>query len=115
MIRAGPVDAVARRKARAQKDRRLVPVALREDAGRRMRRGRRRALAGKLRLLDRLAAAARLDLDRLDLDVLLRTDEAEALLMRDLEQRPHAAQARERNGERAVGAGIAEMRLRHSP
>ena len=31
--------------------------------------------------------------------------------MRDLEQSPHAAQACERDGQRAVGAGIAEMRL----
>ena len=76
-----------------------------------MRFGRRSVLHGKLGLGDGLAAAASLDLDRLDLDLLLRTDEAEPLLMRDLEQSAHAAQARQRDGERAVGAGIAKMRL----
>ena len=45
------------------------------------------------------AAALRLHLERFDLDILLWTDEAEALLVRDLEQSAHAAQARDGNGE----------------
>ena len=108
----GANDAMARRKAGAQKDRRLVPGAAGEEPRRRMRR-RRRAASCTASSGSAIGSPPprRLDLDRLDLDVLLRTDETEALLMRDLEQSPHAAQARDRDGERAVGAGIAEMRL----
>src|SRR5262245_36249179 len=77
-----------------------------------MRRGLRRGLIGEIGTNDLRAAASRLDLDRLDLDLLLRADEAEPLLVRALEQSAHAAQARHGNGERAVGPGIAEMRAR---
>src|SRR5262245_41371965 len=76
------------------------------------RSGRRSRLFRDLRLLDRLSAALGFDLDRLDLDVLLRADKAEALPMRHFEQSVHVAQARHGDGKRAIGAGIAHMRLR---
>src|SRR5262245_34886816 len=77
-----------------------------------MRTGMCRGVFGEIGACDVRAAPSRLDFDRLDLDLLLRTDKAEPLLVRDLEQSAHAAQARHRNGERAVGSGIAEMRVR---
>ena len=108
----GASDAVARRKAGAQKYRRRVPGAAGEEPRHRMRLRRRRSLLhGELRLDYGLATATSFDLDGLDLDVFLRTDEAEPLLMRDLEQGPHAAQAGDRDGECAVGVGVAKMRL----
>ena len=51
-----------------------------------MRRGLCRGLIGEIGASDFCAAASRLDLDRFDLDLLLRADEAEPLLVRDLER-----------------------------
>src|SRR5581483_604085 len=91
-----PRNAHSRGERRPENDRRVMPGALREDRGfgcdlglavSRFEFGLSRALA---------AAFAR-RLDGLDLDLLAGTDEAEALLMRDLEQRAHAGEARHRN------------------
>src|SRR5512139_2506163 len=82
----GACDAHARLELRAQNDGRLMPVAL---------LGEDRALRCdlwlgtaqlKLALLGALAAAFGRHFDRLDLDLLAGTDEAEALLVPDLEQ-----------------------------
>ncbi len=111
----GPLDAMARLQLLAEIDRRLMPGAASEERSRRMRGGCAGRQRPSIQFFRRLAAAAGLDFDCLDLDVFFRADEAEALLMRDLEQRLHAAQTGDRDRQRAIGAGITEMRLRHDP
>ena len=56
-----------------------------------------------------VAAAKRLDLDRLDLDRLVRADKAEALAMHRLERALELGKGTERHGQGAIGAEIAEM------
>ena len=81
----GPRDGLPGAQRAAQENRRLVPVPCGEDRRLRMRRDLCRGLVGEIGAGDRCAAAPRLDLDRLDFDLLLRADEAEPLLVRDLE------------------------------
>src|SRR5262245_48703700 len=92
-------DAISRREFRAEEDARVVPASARKQPCGGMRFERRGWLGRDIGFLDRLSATLGFHLKRLDLDILLRTDEAEALLVGDLEQGAHAAQARERNRE----------------
>ena len=108
-----PLDAVPGCDVGTKKHGRLVPAPMGEDIGVGVRLGRR--CFGRKRnvaLFHQRTAAHAFDLDRLDLDVLLRADEAEPLLVRDLEPGAHPVQRPGRDGERAVRAGVAEMGLR---
>src|SRR5262245_63284800 len=66
-----------------------------------------------VRLVRVFSTAKSLDLDRLDLDWLVRARKAEALAMHRLESAFEFSERAERQGQRAVGAEVTEMG-RHS-
>ena len=103
-------DAMAWLETGAQENWRVVPGATGEEP----RHGLRfRKLVDRKRhvwLMRMVAAAKRLDLDRLDLDWLVRTRKAEALAVHRLEHVFELGKSAEWNRQRAVSAEIAEMR-----
>ena len=80
-------DAMAWLETGAQENWRVVPGATGEEPRLGLRFGKLVDRKRHVRLMRMVAAAKRLDLDRLDLDWLIRTRKAEALAVHRLEQR----------------------------
>ena len=94
----------------AQENWRVVPGATGEEPRLGLRFGKLVDRKRHVRLVRMVAAAKRLDLDRLDLDWLIRARKAEALAVHRLEHVFELGKSAEWNRQCAVSAEIAEMR-----